>query len=625
MDEKKNQRKALDSTCGCANKTNRSKGTSIQQRSCLQRLKSHAVLFLESTSIRGCSRIVRSDNKIIRCLWAAYIFFTTLFLHFSIMKLVNEYMEYSVNIQTYNNMDAPMEFPTVTFCSHQPFSEKAYHLWRQNDVISPTQFNQLLRSRAAELLEKSMEIPLNDSGKVRLLHPEMLRESLIQGLVYDTLPLYYQSLPWPRHIELGHNPQDLIALCLFRYGGSWAVAGAGCQDSALRIRRQSDPKFFNCFSVEIVKEFSQDINELGLILWLGPDDTHGMKERQAFLFDLFEQAYGLRVVVHEPGQKASLDKHGFQVAPGRMNELTFQTIQNIHNNRPTKPCFHTPEQKFGDLDETFDYHYELCLDSHLQKRIIEKCGCLFAYYPRIRIPNSTLPYCGQLVDHSMNLLDKNLVDWRKDCAQSIVGNAALYRKDLEDTGVCLRRCVNTDYESQVSVTMWRPTGWQLYWSQKTSSLFDAALNGSLKPWEARLIQHFLRTDNLSDFNGSSSNNIVFNERYTYLVVKRKSNDTVIKEENLVLTVNALFSRIGGLCSLYIGLTLAVFMEIVEFIFLLWRKRTETQNGIKEIPAADIEHQEHQQQLATMEMHDPKDLFNSHSSSSDQEFRRGMPV
>ncbi len=206
----------------------KSVSTDSGEQSCFQRAKSHAVLFLESTSIRGCSRIVRSDNMIIRCLWAAYIFCTTLFLHMSIMKLVNEYMEYSVNIQTYNNMDSPMDFPTVTFCNHQPFSAKAYQLWSKKTVLSPTKFNQLLRNRAAELLAKSMEIPTNDSEKVRLLNPELLRESLIQGLVYDTLPLYYQSLPWPKHLELGHTPKDLIALCLFRYGGSWAVAGPGC-------------------------------------------------------------------------------------------------------------------------------------------------------------------------------------------------------------------------------------------------------------------------------------------------------------------------------------------------------------------------------------------------------------
>ncbi|BHF82716.1 hypothetical protein SprV_0802585500 [Sparganum proliferum] len=494
------------------------------------------------------------------------------------MKLVNEYTEYSVNIQTYINMDAPTEFPAVTFCNHQPFSSRAYELWKQNRVMSPTLFNQMLRDRAAKILEKAIKIPEDASANIELINASLIQEALVQGLTYDTLPIYYQSLKWPDHRSLGHNANDVFALCLLRYGSNWMLTGPGCVDPMLKIRQQSDPKYFNCYSVEIVKDASEHINELGLILWLGPDENYGKSDRQAFLFDLFEQAYGLRVVIHEPGQHGSLDRHGFQVAPGRMNEMTFQTVKMIHYNRPNKPCFSNPNQKFVDLEEQYEYEFEMCLSSYIQNLVVQRCGCLYAYFPRIHPPNSTLPYCGQLIADADGLLDEELVIRRRRCAQSIVGNAAVLRKEIEVQKICLRRCVVTEYETQVSVTMWRPTSWQLYWSQKTSSLFDSALNGSLTSNEARLIHHFLKTKNLTEFHvgelrpGSlESNAFVFNDRYTYLLIKRKSNDTVIKNENLVLTENALFSRIGGLCSLYIGMTFAFFIEIVEFIYITCRR------------------------------------------------------
>ncbi|VDN96794.1 unnamed protein product [Rodentolepis nana] len=532
------------------------------------RAKSNCRFFLESTSIRGCSRIVRSENRTIRWMWAIYLCLTTLFLHGSILKLVTEYMNYAVNIQTYIDMDAPMDFPSVTFCNHQPFSNRAYELWKDGSVISPTRFNQLVRHRAAELFSRSIEIPHYDNGTVRILNKAMMFESLRQGIVYDSLPLYYQSVQWPRQLELGHNRKDLIALCLLQYGNQYAVTGPGCEDAVLRVKRLSNPKFFNCYSVEVIKEFSKSIKELGLILWLGPDENHGNEDRQAFLFDLFEQAYGIKVSIHEPGGMANLDKHSFQVAPGRMNELTFQTVKVLHYDRPPKPCAPNPTQTYTDLNEQYNYDFELCLNSHVQERIVEECGCLYAYYPRIYEPNKTLPYCGGLIDDGMGLLDIKAVEKNEHCAENIVKNAAAYRKAIEDSEICKRRCETVEYESQVSVTKWRATPWQLYWSLKTSSLFDSVANGSLSPRDARLIEHFLRTPNLADIENSTSS-IVFDERYTYLLVRRKSNDTIIKEENLVLTVNALFSRIGGLCSLYIGLTLAVFMEVVEFIYISW--------------------------------------------------------
>ncbi|VDN10333.1 unnamed protein product [Dibothriocephalus latus] len=524
-------------------------------RNRLRDLKVHAFRFLESTSIRGCNRIVKSENATLRVLWTAYVCLTTLFLHYSIMKLVHEYMEYSVNIQTYISMDAPAAFPAVTFCNHQPFSSKAHELWRQQTVMSPTRFNQILRERASGILQKAISIPEDASAHIQLLNVSLIQEALVQGLIYDTLPIYYQSLQWPQHKALGHNSNDALALCLLRYGSNWMLTGPGCVDPMLKIRQQSDPKYFNCYSVEIMKHASEHINELGLILWLGPDENYGKEDRQAFLFDLFEQANGLRVVIHEPGQRGNLERDGIQVAPGRMNEVTFQTVQMLHYNRPNKPCFTNPSQQFTDLDEKYDYQFEMCLSSYIQNLVVQRCGCLYAYYPRIYSPNATLPYCGQLFTGTDGLLDEELIIQRRQCASSIIGNAAALRKEIEEEKICLRRCVVTDYETQVSVARWRPTSWQLYWSQKTSSLFDSALNGSLTSDQARLIHHFLQTKNLTDFPADNkqpgslgSGAFVFDDRFAYLVIRRKSNDTVIKNEHLVLTENALFSRIGGLCS-----------------------------------------------------------------------------
>ncbi|VDM00040.1 unnamed protein product [Schistocephalus solidus] len=540
----------------------------------MQEFKEHAFRFLESTSIRGCNRIVKSENRALRVLWTVYVCLTTLFLHISIMKLVNEYMEYSVNIQTYINMDAPTAFPAVTFCNHQPFSSSAYELWKRKKIMSPTTFNQMLRNRASKILEKAIKIPEGPLANIQLINASLIQEALVQGLIYDTLPIYYQSLNWPDHRRLGHKSKDVLVLCLLRYGSTWMLTGPGCADPMLKIRHQSDPKYFNCYSVEIMKYASEHINELGLILWLGPDKNYGKEDRQAFLFDLFEQSVGLRVVIHEPGQRGSLDRHGFQVAPGRMNEVIFQTVKMIHFNRPNKPCFANSSQRFNDLDEEYDYQFEMCLSSYIQNLVVQRCGCLYAYFPRIYPPNATLPYCGQLVAGEDVLLDEDLIMRRRQCARLIISNAAVLRKKIEEEKICLRRCVVTEYETQVSVTMWRPTSWQLYWSQKTSSLFDSAINGSLTPDEAHLIYHFLKTKNLTNFSADESNEkntFVFDDRFAYLVVKRKSNDTVVKNENLVLTQNALFSRIGGLCSLYIGMTFAFFVEIVEFIYMTCKR------------------------------------------------------
>ena len=47
---------------------------------------------------------------------------------------------------------------------------------------------------------------------------------------------------------------------------------------------------------------------LTLIIHLGPEEDYDIKYRQGFLFDIFQQAYGIRAVVHEPGTYPDIER-----------------------------------------------------------------------------------------------------------------------------------------------------------------------------------------------------------------------------------------------------------------------------------------------------------------------------
>ena len=51
-----------------------------------------------------------------------------------------------------------------------------------------------------------------------------------------------------------------------------------------------------------------------------------------------------------------------------------------------------------------------------------------------------------------------------------------------------------------------------------------------------------------------------------------------RQEKLQLSMNAMFSRVGGLCSLYLGLTCAFFIEIIEFFYLLRQQNNDNRNS-----------------------------------------------
>ncbi|VDP84519.1 unnamed protein product [Schistosoma mattheei] len=51
-------------------------------------------------------------------------------------------------------------------------------------------------------------------------------------------------------------------------------------------------------------------------------------------------------------------------------------------------------------------------------------------------------------------------------------------------------------------------------------------------------------------------------------MKRRAGDVRVSQEKLVLSISVLLSRIGGLCSLSIGLTAAFIVELIEFTYRL---------------------------------------------------------
>ncbi|KAF6769678.1 hypothetical protein AHF37_12340 [Paragonimus kellicotti] len=464
-------------------------------------------LFLESISIRGCNRIVKAQSSFIRLLWICFLICTTIFLSISVKRIVGEYLQYTINIEVEEEMDTPAPFPSVTFCNHQPFSERAYKLWKAGKVLSPSKFSRILRQKADSLIRESTlkneTFPLHAVAHF--------------GIVFDSIKLYYQNLDWPDHLLLGHQRNHSIYMCLMRFSGG----SLGSWRSRL-------------------------LKNWDLIIWLGPPENFDIQYRQAFLQDVFEQAHGLRVTIHEPQQLAKLDQSGIQIEPGRMNEINFEVVKKEHVETPRKPCVRNPTQTYRDLENTYHYEFELCLQTHLQLVVVQQCGCLYAYLPRIAVPTLKLPYCGRIFKND-TLDETEFLFARKLCVFNLIKQFATMRKRLENKGKCLHRCTSVDYDNRVSVTTWRATQWQLYWSKLTAAALEQ-IDSQMPSPSAESIERFqtyFRAENLSetitsspDLPESITGKYGFSDRHTYLLIKRKRNDTLARKEVQVLTFEA---------------------------------------------------------------------------------------
>ncbi|THD25382.1 FMRFamide-activated amiloride-sensitive sodium channel [Fasciola hepatica] len=528
-------------------------------------------LFCKCTSVRGMSKL-HTGPKALRIMWLTFVLSMTCLLVSSTALLIKDYLNYDVSVHIQVKLDTPAPFPALTVCHQPPFSFEAYELWNRSEILSPSQFNHYMRKLVLDALQRK-EIDLANS---------------IWG--YDTQSVYYQNLAVKEAIQLGHSPAIFLS-CVHFTAQSISFEDDCTLLRNYQLRRFSHHSFMNCYTFEPI-DFTEakDISIFSLVVGMSPRDRD-VPMHPAFFIDVFEQARGLRIVVHEPGTMPDLEKDGLHVEPGKLNEIAYESYLWNRLNTPKRPCIVANEShRYRDLDEWYNYTQSSCLLQHQQREIMSECGCMLVMNPRPVEPTDTMPYCGRL------RANENMTSFmeRLHCLARIMEESA---KNKHKGTECLPRCTYYEYASSTSITKWRGYPWQLYWlrvqnqaSQNLHAYYrdhgDVNLTNhpAFKQWELYLkydnLTHIPRHQELINLTEGTEeyfanlpkwppeNLNLDSDDFAYVVVKRKSTSTVEKNEKLVLSSYVLVSRVGGLCSLTVGLTAAFFVELLEFLYLL---------------------------------------------------------
>ncbi|KAK4475494.1 hypothetical protein MN116_002543 [Schistosoma mekongi] len=534
-------------------------------------------IMCDTFSIRGISRL-RSRSSFLRGLWLCFMLIMSIGLLLTTYLLVQDYLLYDVSVNIHVELDTKSPFPALTICHHQPFSQNAYYLWHNNIVMSPSVFNQHMRNLTHRFLID------NDVDTAETLYQ------------YDSLSIYYQNMQTIDAYRLGHNTTVFIN-CMRRVNHTMQIEDNCMHMDGYQIRKFSHHIYFNCHTFEpITKHDAYDTDTIALIVSLGSDLANDNQHEQAFLVDLFEMARGLRVVVHEPGTYPDLEREGLHVEPGKLNEINYQPVLWKRLDTPQNPCReefidrnpdlasitkHKLSQLTGldfayaynDLNVSYRYTQSQCILFHQQEDIIKECGCQYIYNPRPQYPSSNLPYCGSILEGDFDIL---ALAKRIQCLTSGPLNVTVRRQ--YETTLCHPRCRYYTYESTISVTTWRAVDWQLHWLRQLNRAFklmqhDVKINGEY--WNITQSSGFhqwneyYKKDNLTNISSNAMNDLnLQGDNFAYVVLKRRSGDVRVSQEKLVLSISVLLSRIGGLCSLSIGLTAAFIVELIEFVYRL---------------------------------------------------------
>ncbi|VDP68797.1 unnamed protein product [Echinostoma caproni] len=480
-------------------------------------------LFGEISSIRGVQRIFRAETPFIRVLWILFVVSMTCLLAISSFMLIVDYLQYTTSWHTRSLPDDRAEFPAITLCAHNPFSLKANRLWSTGEVIAPNQVKSRMASVSLEMLNRN-EV-----------------ENSVWLALSDSFEFYYTNLDQEDSKKISHD-FAIIPHCIL-YSSTHSVVAEKCEMEHITpmIRRNfSHPKYFNCLTIEgRGDQNTSDISRLVLLAHLVPS-SQIVEAKSSFIMDTFTRGEGIKVVVHERNTYPQIEKYGFNVQPNRMNEIIYETISWKRLSTSVAPC-KDAQLPVSDLDSNYTYEMSQCLDIAVQAEMIRRCGCMNSEWPRPKqMLRRRIPYC--------TTIDRN----------STVEAAA------------------TVLVNRLSVTSWEPSSVKLSSYTDNYRFAEGFLTQPDKEERKKALSDYLQSIIDPTKNRSSGDQIEksgdfkqFGDgTYTYISLIRRDFDTTLKEERLVFDAHILLSRIGGLCSLCIGLTMAFFIEIIEFIYAI---------------------------------------------------------
>ncbi|TGZ66873.1 hypothetical protein CRM22_005099 [Opisthorchis felineus] len=527
--------------------------------------------FGEISSIRGVQNISRAETPFIRSLWILFVITMTSLLTIFSSFLIRDYLLYETNWHTRTLRDDKTAFPSITLCAHNPFSLEANRFWREGSTPNPKQINSRFTEIATEVLRQR-----NVAFSINLL-------------LLDSIETFYTNLDPKVRYNIGHK-MEMFPHCMVTSESAHIVAEK-CKlelDTELHLHRISHPKYFNCWTIEgKALEATKEITRLIMLIQLVPSKKIN-EANLSFIMDTFTRGEGVISVVHEPGTYPEIEKHGINIQPNRMNQIIYKPVLWNRLATPKAPCSDHPPP-ISDLGVNYTYTQGQCLNTVLQEQLLARCGCLNTEYPRpasTDFPVNPTPYCTSLNESLTNPEMASKLIERFQCIGEVMDRLKEIKEEAARQGRCLPRCSYFTYENRLSVTLWDPNAHNLaayteryrkldgllkaHSSMNLTTSFVSYWNASIQQFSSLDLESHNQPERFAEYSQFVDGSV------TYISLTRQEFETTVMDERLVFDVYILISRIGGLCSLCIGLTMAFFIEVVEYAYmrLLYNRMSE---------------------------------------------------
>ena len=499
---------------------------------------------LKLSSMKGVPMIVNSPNLVQRSLWtlAVLFFFGCCVYHVSTNVLA--YLQFP-KVVTVNqlgmdflNPNDTVPFPTVSVCNVNPFTSNA-SVYKKYGIPLPKDFHK-------KVLEITSCMNCTIGEHITM---ETLRATLL------TLRGYYQYVGKENMRRIGH--ENMVVQCIALVYSSSSHVAIPCE-KLTKSYTYIHLDHGLCYAYNAVSNKKNLVIGYNFILHL--DSSFDNINTEFDPMSLFNQNAGAKLYTFDPQFLPSTVGTFALVSPGKanMNQLSITRVDRLSTPYSERECVDTDQAINVTLEnERFNLNYLSCFGACTYKYVIDRCNCTDIFM--LQNPETEPPkygYCGNLNQSKEELFKK------MDCSESVKGAGAVHC-----TKKCNEPCKEIKYTLFSSTTRWplpSQTGtfytnfiknktFEKQYSDK-EHIYKKIANGDKSVSE---LERFFALRIIED-NFASVYVYVDSLYYTHLKDEAK------------LSIAALFSQLGGSLNIWSGITVLIFVEIIDLIIRLKR-------------------------------------------------------
>ncbi|ESN91441.1 hypothetical protein HELRODRAFT_165474 [Helobdella robusta] len=558
-----------------------------------QVIKSEILNYGENTSVRVISKFTRSKDAFLKLLWLVLLMGSTSYMIQRLYVLLSDYYAYPVTTQYGENVGQNIIFPDITICNLDPFASLKLDDQFLSDFSSKLKF---IKNRFFEIIKD--ELNLLEKSALDVLNGAFEEMASVSGYLINLEKEYQQSDDCP----------NFIVDCSF-FGTNWFETRDSC--SIANFTRRWNPNYYSCYTMEtknLKTSNSNIIRGISLLLNVGPPNVIPLIYKSSLTSS---QARGVQVSVHSPGTPPDL-KRGFNVAPGTGN-----IVEIVQKERTRLKAPHNKSnENFLRLDcieessnSSKKYTYDLCREYCQQNELKFKSGCLthllfikdrdlgrfplcgnFSYYLNLSSSDASLneSIAEYVVNFSNSLIKAQCTAYRYNskliiCYFSIknillvflIDKTVLIKND-DCEKKCLMLCNEIMYQSFLTSATWPQPSIQLDIFQKYFISGGCMKYSKVKQ---RYINYF---DYYNDILINNTTEIPLSSltqmQKSLLEIKfvMKQNFPFFQSEKPAYTSDMMIGAVGGMLSLWLGVTVASGVEVIELVYLMmkrsWQKK-----------------------------------------------------